>query len=355
MKILIPVVHFGKAGGYRTLSCFANEWIKLGADVYFVASETSDEPYYPTDATIIYVGNKGIISENHNTNLNISFIKKLKNIKEYLRLNSSNFDAVLANHNMTVFPIKYGSKTNNFYYIQAYEPEIYSWKKLKSIICKIIAWTSYKNNFVKIVNADIYMKYKAVKAKYVIYPGLDLNNYYRKQIYWDKNRIFRIGTIGRNEKNKGTADVIKAIEIVKNKGYNIEFVMAFNKLDCDDCTFVKPDGDSNLADFYRSVDLLIAVPTFQLGAVHYPIIESMACGTPLICTSYYPSNVSNSFPVSPHNPEEISREIEYIINNYDIAINKADSARKAVEQFEWNKLAKKFLYIMEDEIRRKGK
>ena len=57
----------------------------------------------------------------------------------------------------------------------------------------------------------------------------------------------------------------------------------------------KPNCDSELADYYRSIDILIAPSFLQLGAYHYPVIEALACGTAVITAGYLPGNKYNSW------------------------------------------------------------
>ena len=60
MNIVIPLLGFGKAGGYRVLSMLANEWILLGHEVYFIVPDDSSYPYFPTKATIIKSNNNRV-------------------------------------------------------------------------------------------------------------------------------------------------------------------------------------------------------------------------------------------------------------------------------------------------------
>lgn len=59
MRILIPMLGFGRAGGYRVLSELANVWLRAGHDVAFAVPATSEVPYFPTEATIHWLDGKG--------------------------------------------------------------------------------------------------------------------------------------------------------------------------------------------------------------------------------------------------------------------------------------------------------
>lgn len=344
MKILIPIFSFTKSGGMKVLSNLANNWIDQGHIVTIITTST-DEPYYLTNADII----------NLNGDREISLFKRIYLLYLFIKKKSLNYDAIIANYNLTAYPVLFASKIKIFYYIQAYEPEFYDEIKnnfFKKSILKLLAWTTYFLPFIKIVNSNMYIKYKNIKTNNVVYPGINLEIFYPKKRKSKKQTdIFVIGCIGRIEEWKGSGDVSEAIKILHNKGYkNIKFVVAFNPVSYDNHSLVYPNGDKLLADFYRSLDILITPGHIQLDAIHYPVIEAMATKTPLITTGYYPSSKENSFLVPIKSPIEISEKIEYIMNNYDEAISKTDIAYVNIEEFSWEIVSKKFISIIKSNI-----
>lgn len=353
MKILIPVIGFGKEGGYRTLSRMATEWQHLGHEVYFVASFTSEPPYYPTKATVIYVDKKGECCQPQKVNLSI--ISEIFSIVKFLNKNSYYYDVVLANQNITSYAAKFGSKSNNFYYIQAYEPEFFEGYKLKSIISRIVATFSYHLGLIQIVNADIYKNYKNLHSEYVVPPGIDLKIFHPKEKQWDGSKPITVGCIGRTEEWKGSRDVANAIKIVRSRGETVHFKVAFNPVDCEDYELVKPDGDENLSAFYRSLDILVAPAKLQLGAIHYPVLEAMASGTTLITTGYYPATDENSYIVPISSPEKIADSIIDIIHDRDTALKKTNLAIGEIQRFAWEKVSSTMLDIFDENIRRGNK
>ena len=342
MKILIPIISLGKFGGIKVLSNLANYWTKQGHEVTIIVA-SKQTIYYPLNCKVVNL-------------TNIESVTRLKTLFlffKYIKKNSLYFDAIIANHNATVYPIFLASKTKNIYYIQAYEPEFYDEIKnnfLKKYVQKFIAWFSYFLPFTRIVNSNMYINYKNIKASHIVYPGIDLDIYFPKERNPKKNSdTFRIGCIGRKEEWKGSEDVAEAIKILHNKGYkNIEFIVAFNAVSYDNHTLVHPDGDGKLADYYRSLDILITPGHIQLDAIHYPVIEAMATKTPLITTGYFPSNENNSFLVPVKSPDEIAKQIIYVMNNYDKAIIKSEKAYESISQFSWEKLSHKFISIIEE-------
>lgn len=355
MKIMIPIFNFGKAGGLRVLSELANNWCAMGHEVFFLVHEQGDQPYFPTSANIIWINSWGKQVEK-NRDLNSG--KKLNGLKILIALTLGLLrygyqqDILLANYSFTAFPVAITNKKKcKFYYIQAYEPEFYKENTgLKSMISRTLSKFSYRMGLNNIVNADIYRNYKEIKSDTVIPPGLDLGIYYPKVLSREKNKEFVIGCIGRKEEWKGSDDVGAAIKILHNQGYNIKFRVAFNPTKYKNHELVHPDGDKNLADFYRGLDILVAPGQIQLGAVHYPVIEAMACNVPVITTGYYPANDENSFIVPIRDPERIAETIKMIIGNYEMALLKADKALEDIEVFAWETVSAKFIEIFNKSI-----
>lgn len=354
IKILIPLLLFGRAGGIRVLSKLANYWINKDYEVSFAVFYESEDPYYPINANIIWIDHDGKELNSNNTNYKAknSGFKRVYSIYKYLRKNSCDYDVVLANSNMSAWAVWLGSKAENFYYIQAYEVEFSSQKNIKSYFKQLMAWLTYYFPLTRIVNAEIYLKYKNIKSKHFVPPGLDLKNYYPKEN--EKNNYgkeFTIGCIGRKSEWKGSNDVGEAVKILRSRGYDIKFKVAFESIEYKEHELVKPDGDENLAEFYRSLDVLVAPGHIQLGAIHYPVIEAMACKTPVITTGYYPANNENAYIVPVKNPDKIADVLVDIINNYDKALKKAEIAYEEIQQFDWDRVSSKFLDILKSELR----
>ncbi len=352
MKILVPFLDMGKSGGVRVLSELCNRWSNMGHEVNIVTYFINDKSYFPINCNIIFIDKNGEVKDNDlNSSRNNTGINRIISIKNYLKKYSEEYDVVMANHNLTAWAVFLGSKTNNFYYIQAYEPEFYSFKGVKQLVLKITSWMTYFFPLKRIVNAEIYKNYKNIKSEYMVPPGLDLENYYSKKLSKDKTDGLIVGCIGRVEEWKGSNDVGEAVKILHDKGLNIKFKVAFNPVRYKNHELVKPDGDKNLADYYRSLDVLVAPGHIQLGAIHYPVIEAMSCNVPVITTGYYPANEKNSFIVPIKSSNEIANILEKIYYDYSIAIEKSNIAKKDILQFDWNIISKKFIDIFKSEIK----
>lgn len=349
MKILIPLVgSFSKEGGWRVLSELANSWLKLGHEVVFLSHQRFMEPYFPTNATILFYNNKGEISQKGDPDYPVPFGGPFR-MRRLLRtaLNKLEADIVLATQHFTADPVKKSSiKARKFYYVQAYEPEFYNTGPIRYKIYKKIAQNSYKKGLSIIVNSPMYKNYKGIKSDKVIYPGLNLEIFHPNS----QNAIsdtFIMGSVGRTEVFKGTGYILEAFKTLRRKmGDKIELHLAFGDekwSEFDGVTMHYPKGDAQLANFYRSLDCYICAQYIQLDAVHYPVIEALACGIPLITTGYYPSNEKNSWKIVTKSSEAIVEKVLELRNNEILVKRKVEAGLSSVQEFEWSLLATKMI------------
>lgn len=351
MRILIPLLEFGKAGGYRVLSKLANKWIEFGHEVDFIVPIASIEPYFPTNAHIYWVDSSG---KNCTVNDLIPvkkyrFWNRWQALYKGMKQLSLEYDVILANQSLTTYPI-YFFKTNakKVYYIQAYEPEYGILDgRISHKFLSLLAWNSYNFKFDKIVNSSVYKKYKNITTNKVVLPGLDLSVFYPKSNVMEKkdNQIYKIGCVGRIEPYKGTKYVLEAFNLLLDKRNDIELYVAFGDKQIENkerkINVVIPANDVELSSFYRSMDIIVAPGTVQMGAVHYPVIESMACGTSIIATGYFPANDNNAWMVPVKDSIAIAEKITNIINFPELAQTKIQNALREIPQFDWNKVALK--------------
>lgn len=357
MKILIPILGFGKAGGYRVLSELASHWIRSGADVMFLVDQRSPDPYFPTTAQVIYFNANGLIGSVRQSGaqfgeagdavgIYMGMWRAINKIGEY-------FDIILANHSLTTIPV-FLSKTarrKKFYYVQAYEPEYYEMEGgIKSAILKLLSLLSYHLPLRQIANAPIYIGYKSIKAKEWIPPGLDRNIFYRRNTspLVNKYRKIIIGVIGRSEPAKGISFALRAFEQLSAVDDRYSLSIAFGNLpdgwSHPKATVTVPKNDAELAEFYRAIDILVAPGIVQLGACHYPVLEGMACGTPVVTTGYLPANSQNSWLVPIMNANAITVAIKQIEALSYLELKAyLDRAEENISPFSWEQVAGKFL------------
>ncbi len=351
MKILIPILGFGRAGGYRVLSKLADELIHLGHSVDFLCPDGGDQPYYPTIARIWWIDKSGSLSTVNNNldKKNNVFSIQQKLTRALRKLSKNSYDVIIANHSLTTFPIKRaGLQQKTLYYVQAYEPEFYHKSGIKNKVLSRLSKRSYQMKLFTVVNGKTYLDYKEIKASRTLYPGIDLSLFHRKDnnTPCQTDRPIIIGTIGRPEPAKGTSYIIEAFQKLRKKYSNIQLHVAFGNpsdfSENDDIYCFQPDGDERLANFYRSLDYYICAGYIQMGAFHYPVVEAMSCGIPVITTHYYPANETNAWLIKElQDSEAIVTQFEMAQNNASLKQKKIEQALTDVQQFDWKLVGKR--------------
>lgn len=345
MKILIPTLGFARQGGYRVLSELASGWIKMGHECTFLIPATSEDPYFPTNAKIIRCNRSGVVDARDEKSAN--GFDNISSLFGGLKEIGSKYDIILANHSLTAWPVRWANcgSASKFYYIQAYEPGYYPW--LSHPIKRILSKLSYALNLNRISNSSTYAD-DGVCCVSVIPPGIDLSIFTKKPAEHDgfKGIPVVIGTIGRTEPYKGTATAIAAYRKVRSTYPNITMKIAFgNVAPAQDYDIIQIDGDKELAEYYRSLDLLIVSCYSQHGAPHYPLIEAMASGIPVVQTNYYPGDDANSWPAKSPSVEDVAAALEKLLAAPSAKVTQRTlSARKTVEEhLSWESVAGKFI------------
>ncbi|MEN9742673.1 MAG: hypothetical protein RLZZ65_478 [Bacteroidota bacterium] len=365
MKVFIPVISFGRSGGFRVLSELASNLVSKGHEVIFISTTTNGvvSPYYPTSAQVSYVNNQGIIIDKNHQTSQPGFNNKLSLLKRLVQLNAlrlavnrytSNRDTLLATYSLTAFVV-YLSKSNpnKYYYVQAYEPEFFSRSLKGKLSSKLISF-SYRLNLTRIVNSPIYYNFKNLKAQHLVFPGIDFrifNSVGKNYKTNFDNEPIVLGCVGRVEEVKGTIYVIRAFDLLRKMGINCELHMAVfgnEKMIDNTIKATYPKNDLELAEFYRNIDILVAPGIAQFGAVHYPVIEAMACGTGVITTFYYPAHKDNAWLCAPESEISIVDQVKDIISNTENFREKCIRANNDVQHLSWVNVTDNLITILEN-------
>lgn len=352
LKILIPILGFGKAGGNRVLSKLANKWVEAGHKVDFLVPTTSSNPYFPTTAGVIWTdafGRTSVGERPPSAPLRPSGFLNVLSLWLGLWKLGRFYDVILANHSFTAWPVAFAPVGGcRFYYIQAYEPEYYDIKG--QWLNKLISKFSYFLGLVPITNAPIYCSYREIKSDYWVPPGLDFENFSprRNDTICNRPTIITIGCIGRAEKTKGTQYVLEAFEMLHKEDTSYRLKVAYGNLPegyaHPAVEVVLPKNDLDLAEFYRSIDVLVAPGTVQHGAAHYPVMEAMACGVAVVTTGYLPATAFNSWLVPNKDPNAIKSAILNLASNQETAA-KINQASVDIASYSWKAVSDQMLRI----------
>ena len=160
--------------------------------------------------------------------------------------------------------------------------------------------------------------------------------------------------VGVHGPRKNIAGLIKSFNIVvqKNKGLSLklvgaetEYTVGLKKLSrglglSDKIDFIGPVNDQQLKELYCKARGFV-FPSFYEG-FGLPLLEAMACGTPVVCSNRgaLPEiGKKHCTYFNPNNIEEMSDKITYILNNPNDMISKMSAAKEYCRQFTWQRTA----------------
>ncbi|MEN5233468.1 glycosyltransferase family 4 protein [Sphingobacterium faecium] len=359
MRIIIPIVSFGKGGGNRVLSELSNSWIDAGVEVIFICFGNSEDPYFKTNAKIIWIDYNGNQLDDSTFRIRNkeNLVRRVIALTKALNRYTLDGDIVLANEAVTAYPVSFMKrKAKKVYYIQADEADYsFFYSSLKSKLMGLISYLTYYLPLIRVVNSPLYYRYNNIRSKFYIPPGMDFEKF-RPNDTPKEMTPFIIGCIGRFEKFKGTADVLQAFKLLVDSGYNVILKVAYGDNSSieekylDKIEVIIPKNDIELGYFYRSLNVLISTGLVQHYAHHYPVMEAMACEIPTITTGYLPATKANSWLVGPNSPSCIMKSVKFLydINNQAIVEEKISLAYKEVQAYGWPTVSREFLEILKE-------
>ena len=341
LDIVIPVVGFGRQGGYRVLSKLGTEWTRAGHRVRFLSRPSGPPPYFPTEAEVVPYDEPSVPGVP-------GVVTMLGAMRRALSRHAADADLVLANQNLTAWPVATARlRGRRGYYVQAYEPDFFSDQTgPRARLYRALARGSYRLPLRQVTNSSIYFDYPGIRAQEWVPPGVDLA-LFRPREGRSGEAVPVMGCIGRRESWKGTADVVEAYRQLRARGVRVRLRVAYELPDGvalpDGAELVVPANDQELADFYRSLDVTVAAGTIQFGAPHYPVIEAMACGVPVVTTGYIPATADNAWLVPPQDPSAAADAVAAVLNDAAETAARTAAASEAVRAFAWPTVAAQLL------------
>lgn len=343
----------------------ATEWVRGGHHVCFVAHGSGRTPSFPTEAEVLWVDEHGRRVESNNEphiEGNLRMPKRARSLRDGLRRYARDADVLLVTSGWAAWAAHAsGLDAARVYYVQSYEPG-YQTELLRDtslsvrtrtgvLLTYLTARTSYLLPFHQVVNSSVYFDYPGIKASAWVPPGLDLDDFYPKHDP-QPHGPFRLGCISRTQPIKGTRYVIEAFERLREAGRDVELWAAYGHLpdgyaERDGVRVVRPRDDAELSDFYRAVDVMAAPGTGQLGAPHYPVMEAMACGTPVVTTGYIPAGPANAWIVPTHDGRAVADAVAQVMDHPGQAKARVARALEAVRPFGWPEVASQLMTQME--------
>lgn len=201
---------------------------------------------------------------------------------------------------------------------------------------------------------DIYNSLElAKKPTCVITDGVDLNRFYPKNVDRFKNikdRKIVIGWVGNsawaNDKEdfKGVNTILKpAIKELIEEGYNIEPFFADRE--------ERMIPHDEMIDYYSKIDLYIC--TSKCEGTPNPVLESMACGVPIISTDVgiVPDalgELQKKYILEERSIECLKEKIKLFINDLDNVEKLREESLNRIQDWTWDKISLKMKKFFDD-------
>jgi glycosyltransferase involved in cell wall biosynthesis len=147
--------------------------------------------------------------------------------------------------------------------------------------------------------------------------------------------IFRILCSGDRREHKGTASIIEAIaRLPKGRPVELETYSG------------KGIPQSGMAAVYARADLFVDAQWH--AGWNNPVIEAMACGTPVVCTDIggvqdFAFNLRTALLVPTRDPDALASAITRMIDDAALRERLATNALAEVKRFDWDRAADEFL------------
>lgn len=157
----------------------------------------------------------------------------------------------------------------------------------------------------------------------------------------------------RLSKEKG---ILEVLEIGKNLPQDIHLLILGSGIEEEkvkelskqqkNVHFLGYQNRENTLDIIRGSDLLIQ-PSRMEGGLSYTLLESMACGTPIICTDMGGvkdtlSHMKNAFIISPENSKELLSAIIQLMNDSKKRDELKNNALEEIKNHDWSLIGPKY-------------
>lgn len=208
-----------------------------------------------------------------------------------------------------------------------------------------------KDDLIKFLNID--------KGKIkVIYPGIDTHKFYPK-ISDNKSEIKNILYLGGLIKRKGVYETLYAFNKLIKVRRDVKLIFGgggeeysglkkeASRLQLNEhITFLGFINENKIIDYYRSANLFIYPSKYE--GFGYTPLEAMACGIPVITSSFssIPEVVGDAaVKVNPYNIDEIFQEMNAVLNNEKLQKNMKEKGPIIARKFSLEKFAQEMLNV----------
>ena len=197
------------------------------------------------------------------------------------------------------------------------------------------------------------LKDLVLEKSYIVPNGIDMfwhdNTLHERKTQGDfAKRTINLLTVARIEKNKNQINVCKAINVLKSRGYNVQYFVIGKIIDSRVGAYLQKQGaiilgeksKEDVLEYYRKSDIYVMLSFHETFGLTY--VEAMTQGLPVLYSQG--EGFDKQFPegcvgyaADPYDELSIANCLEKIMSNYEkISVNGTKLAR----QFQWNIVAK---------------
>ena len=294
-------------------------------------SETLTVEKYPAITSL-----PPLLTKTNPVPLTLSFLKEI-NKADIVHVHQ--FNPLISN-----FVILYARHKHKFVCVTDHGGGIFKLSKLFPIIGKSV-------DLYMLVSHFSYKKFAKYKKDYqAIYGGVDTSKFCPLNVEKERKVLF----VGKILQVKGINNLIKAVQELDTKLHidakllDKEYLKLLTNLDRNNKAIFNFNAtDKELINDYNSAFVTVLPSLSEIFPL--VVLESMACGTPVICTDAggMPEIVEdgkNGFIVPPNNPKSLEEKIRYFLDNPDESKRMGENARKKIlADFTWDAVARRCL------------
>lgn len=256
-------------------------------------------------------------------------------------------DANIATMSYTGYAASRAPSGVPFHYYLHYEPMV----REEGYKRKIMEETYFLPT-IKIANSSWLVRMMKEKAHQesagLVLPAIDhaIFNAPEPRKHPGKSRPIRIVSLAKHKVWKGFPDALRAIQMVRDRGYDVEFIAFGGLIPADNlpddvkkttCTFAGSKSNHDLANFYRSSDILISTSFFE--SFPLPQLEAMACGTPVVTTPYgtedYAIHEKNALIAKAKDPKTVADALVRLIDDAALYERLSKEGIETAKTFTW--------------------
>lgn len=186
----------------------------------------------------------------------------------------------------------------------------------------------------KVYNRDDVTVFHNALDENVFYPGGKLPELSQKTY---------IMTVGSEKDGfKRVGDVVKAFELVRDRGYDIDLVrVTKDKPEYPmGRVFINPP-QKTIGDLYRSAAIYVSASLCESFSM--PVLEAMACGCPVVTTANsgvmeYAEDGYNCLLAEMNNPASVAEQVIRLLDNPSLRLKLRENGIKTAGKFKWDRI-----------------